>query len=331
MSGVMSDSRPPSAKVEIRRFLANGGVVIVLLIGAIVVTAIAEPRFLNRLNIINVLRNFAFLALPAIGQMVVMTVGGFDLSVGGAMAVASVLTASLMPLMGGFGIPFSIGAGVASGVGLGFLNGALVVRYAISPFMVTLANLSIITGAALYCTQGIPVYGVSDRFISVIGRGEVLGLPAVTVIAIGFIAGAIVVQRFTAFGRHLYAVGSHLPAARLSGIRTGRVLLIAYAVSGGLAALTGILLTARIGSGQSTIGGTLGLETIAAAVIGGVSLRGGSGRAEHVALAALFLSIVSNAMNLLRVESKFQTLVLGFILILALSIERIVQGRRSVA
>lgn len=250
MSDALSDVGPHTLKTGLRRFLANGGVVIILLIGAITIAAVAEPRFLNRLNVTNVLRNFAFLALPAIGQMVVMTVGGFDLSVGGAMAVASVLTASIMPLVGGdggFGTPLAIIVALCSGIGLGLINGMLIVRYALSPFMVTLANLSIITGIALYYTQGIPIYGVSDGFVSAIGRGQVLGLPVVTVIAVAATTIAVIVQRATAFGRHLYAAGSHLPAARLSGVRTGRVLLTAYAISGGLAALTGTLVTARIG------------------------------------------------------------------------------------
>ena len=316
---------PAAAWPMLRRFLANGGVVIVLLVAAVATASIAEPRFLNRLNVLNVMRNFAFLALPAIGQMVVMTVGGFDLSVGGAMAVSSVLTATLMAATNGaeaFGVTTAIAVALSSGIALGLVNGTLVVRYAISPFMVTLANLSIITGIALYYTQGIPIYGVNDGFTSVIGRDQFLGLPLVTVVAVAVTAVAIVVQRCTAFGRHLYAVGSHLPAARLSGVRTGRVLLAAYAISGGLAALTGVLVTAH---NMDRFAGKV------VAVIGGGSLRGGAGLAEHVALAAMFLSIVANGMNLVQIDSKFQTLVLGLILILALAIERVVQGRRSVA
>jgi ribose transport system permease protein len=136
-------------------------------------------------------------------------------------------------------------------------------------------------------------------------------------------------QRFTALGRHIYAVGSDPRSARLSGVATGRTLIVAYMLAGLLAALTGFLMTSRLGSGQSTIGGTLALETIAAAVIGGVSLRGGVGRAELVALAALFLSVIANAMNLVQVDSKYQTLVLGAVLIIALAIERLLLRKRQ--
>ncbi|RUU67470.1 ABC transporter permease, partial [Mesorhizobium sp. M2C.T.Ca.TU.009.01.2.1] len=127
----------------------------------------------------------------------------------------------------------------------------------------------------------------------------------------------------------IYAVGSDQRSARLSGVATSRTLIAAYMLAGLLAALTGFLMTSRLGSGQSTIGGTLALETIAAAVIGGVSLRGGVGRAELVALAALFLSVIANAMNLVQVDSKYQTLVLGAVLIVALAIERLLLRKRQ--
>lgn len=317
----------------LRRFSTNGGIVILLLVGVTLLAAVVEPRFLNRLNIMNVSRNFALLALPALGQMIVMTTGGLDLSVGATMALASVITATTMatiPDATGLAILPSLCAALLTGAGIGLLNGGLVVRFALSPFMVTFATLAIITGGMLYYTQGIPVYGVSDSFVSIVGRGQFLGLPVALIVALLMIAAFVVVQRWTAFGRHLYAVGSNRHAARLSGLRSGRVQLAAYTLCGMLAALTGILTAARIGSGQSTMGDTLGLETIATAVIGGVSLRGGAGRVEHVALAALFLTIIANAMNLTRIDSRFQPLVLGCVLIAALMIERIALGRRAV-
>lgn len=326
-------AEPPVRRKRAAQFLEHGGIIVALLIATVVAASLAEPRFLNRLNILNVLRNFAYLAIPALGQMIVMTVGGFDLSVGGAMVVASVLAASVMSAAGDSlaSMALAVAAALVSGVVIGLANGVLIVWYAISPFMVTLASLSIISGAVLYVTQGIPIYGVADDFVSVIGRGQLAGVPIVTLIALALVALVAAMQRLTAFGRHVYAVGSNPQSARLSGVKIGRTVLAAYCASGVLAALTGILVTARIGSGQSTIGGTLGLETIAAAVIGGAALSGGSGRAERVAAAALFLAIVANAMNLVQIDSKFQTLVLGCVLIFALAVERLIMGRRAVA
>lgn len=311
-------------------FLANGGMVILLLAVAVVCTALAELRFLNRMNLINLGRNFSFLLIPAIAQTLVMTVGGFDLSVGMVAAAGSVVSALTMGAVAAW-MPGAdlVAAGaallavLAVGLAVGLTNALLVAQFALSPFMVTLAVMSILTGIALYFTQGIPVYGVLDSFVDGVGRGQIAGVPVILLIALAILAACVILQRLTVFGRHVYAVGSDQRAARLSGVRTRRVLIVTYAIAGVLAALTGFLMTARIGSGQATIGGTMALETIAAAVIGGVSLRGGVGRVEQVALAALFLTIIANAMNLLQLDSKYQTLVLGVVLILALSMERL--------
>ncbi len=318
------------------RFLMQGGIVITFLIVAVVATAIMEPRFLNRLNLLNVMRNFSFLLIPSLAQMLVMTAGGFDLSVGAVLAISSVVTATVM-LVGAQYLPgmewalilLSLTAVICVGAVVGLVNAGLVARFSLSPFMVTLAMMSVLMGIALYFTQGIPIYGVAESFVSSFGRGQLFGLPVVLVIALVILMLCIVLQRFTALGRHIYAVGSDQRSARLSGVATGRTLALAYLLASVLAALTGFLMTARLGSGQSTIGDTLALQTIAAAVIGGVSLRGGVGRAEHVALAALFLAVVANAMNLTQVDSKFQTLVLGAVLIVALAIERLLLRRRA--
>lgn len=311
------------------KFIAKGGIVLTFLLVAAVGTYLLEPRFINRLNILNLLRNFSFLLLPSLAQMIVMTTGGFDLSVGAMVAVSSVLTASVMLYLSPFAqdMPIALSltalaACLVAGGLLGFVNGFLVAVWKLSPFMVTLATASMITGTTLYYTQGIPIYGVLQQFSDGVGRGQVGGIPVVVMIAFAVTVSLVVLQRQTAFGRHLYAVGSDLRSARLSGVGTIRTTIAAYVIASCLAAITGYLMTARLGSGQGTIGATLALETIAAAVIGGVSLRGGVGRAELVAVAALFLAVTNNAMNLLKIDSRFQTLMLGVILIAALWIER---------
>jgi len=333
-SAVASAPRHQASRLD--RFLMQGGIVITFLVVAVAVTALIEPRFLNRLNLLNVMRNFALLLIPSLAQMLVMTAGGFDLSVGAVVAATSVVTAAVMLVGSGYfpGMELAVilaSLVVALGVGalVGLVNAGLVSTFSLSPFMVTLAMMSVLMGIALYFTQGIPIYGVADSFIANVGRGQFLGLPIVLWAALAVLAACIVMQRFTALGRHIYAVGSDQRSARLSGVSTTRTLMTAYMLAGLLAALTGFLMTSRLGSGQATIGGTLALETIAAAVIGGVSLRGGVGRAELVALAALFLSVIANAMNLVQVDSKYQTLVLGAVLILALAIERLLLRKRQ--
>lgn len=325
------------AGIAFDRFVAHGGIVIAFLLAAIAITAAIEPRFLNRLNLMNVMRNFSFLLIPSLAQMLVMTAGGFDLSVGAVVAITSVATATVMLIASGYlpgmelaVILIALVAVLGIGAVVGAVNGGLVAVFSISPFMVTLAMMSILLGIALYFTQGIPIYGVVDSFVATIGRGQMLGLPVVLWIALLVLALCIVMQRFTTLGRHIRAVGGDQRSAHLSGVATRRTLVMAYALGGMLAALTGFLMTSRLGSGQANIAGTLALETIAAAVIGGVSLRGGVGRAELVALAALFLAVIANAMNLLQIDSRYQTLVLGAVLIIALAIERLVlRGRQA--
>jgi ribose transport system permease protein len=310
-------------------FLANGGIVLTLLVVALVATAVAEPRFLNQQNLINLGRNFSFLLIPALAQMLVMTAGGFDLSVGIVAAAGSVVCALTMGAVtaaggsAGLAIVMALVAVVSVGLATGLVNAVLVAWFELSPFMVTLAMMSALTGIALYYTQGIPIYGVGDGFVAGVGRGRVLGIPVILLIALAVLAICVVIQRYTVLGRHIYAVGSDARAARLSGVPVVRVLIIVYVLAAVMCAFTGFLITARIGSGQATIAGTLALESIAAAVIGGVSLRGGVGRAGLVAMAALFLTVIANAMNLLQLDSKYQTLVLGVVLILALGMERV--------
>jgi ribose transport system permease protein len=329
----MSAAPKPS---RLTNFLANGGLVLILIAVIAIITTIIQPRFLSQQNIINVLRNTAILSIISMGQMMVMVAGGFDLSVGVIVAFASIETAlvmsyllQLMPDMTMLAVVLAILISVGTGALIGAANGILVSRLSLSPFMVTLAMSSVVAGATFYITKGIPVYGMPDSFTMGVGRGFVLGVPVVILVGLAVVLLTVGIQRLTSFGRHVYAVGSNPVASRQSGVSVGTVLVLIYAASGLTAAITGVLLTARIGSGQSTLGASFVLESIAAAVVGGVSLMGGSGRAERVMAGALFLSIVSNAMNLLKIDSKYQTLVLGVVLIAALCSELMLKGRRK--
>ena len=185
-----------------RKFVQNGGIVITFVVLAVVLTFLAEPRFLNQQNLTNVLRNFAFLAIPAVAQMLVMTAGGFDLSLGAVVAVSSLLTAATMATvstaMPGVDLIITLvalGAVLGFGTLVGLANGGLVTFFGLSPFMVTLAMMSILMGGALYYTQGIPIYGVLDSYISNVGRGRFLSLPVIMWIALSVVALAALLQR----------------------------------------------------------------------------------------------------------------------------------------
>lgn len=329
--------RAPASRVidGLVALMRRVGLAAILIVVLVVVFGLLEPRFFNRLNLVNILRNSSFLMIAATGQMLVLIVGGFDLSVGAVAALASVVCASAMtgllitmPDAIGAVIALGVLAGLAAGAAVGLVNGLCVAFLKVSPFMVTLGTLSIASGIALYHTTGIPVYGMPDAFTKGFGRAIVLGLPAIAFFALATVLVVWFVQVRTRFGRYLYAIGGNPQAARVSGVPTRVYLIAAYVLCSLLAAGTGVLLTARVGSGQATIGATLMLESIAAAVIGGVSLRGGIGRVELVALAALFLSIVTNGMNLIRIDSKMQTVVLGVVLILAVATERAIEMRQ---
>jgi ribose transport system permease protein len=317
-----------------RRFLAQGGFIILLLAATVAIMAVIQPRFFYRLNLLNILRNFTHLSIISLGQMLVMIAGGFDLSVGVVVALSSVVAASIMASMGD-AMPATLvilvgcAGALASGAAVGLGNGLCVAVLRVNPLIVTLAMSSIVVGGTLYYTQGIPIYGIPDGFMAVLGRGFLLGLPVTAYIALALILLIVLAQRATAAGRHVYAVGGNPQAARLAGIAVPWVTTAVYVVSGLFAAVTGLLLTGLVGSGQSSIGSTATIQSISAAVIGGVSLRGGVGRAERVVLAALFLTVLANALDLGRVDSKWQTLVLGAVLIIALSVERLLSRRTA--
>jgi ribose transport system permease protein len=208
-------------------------------------------------------------------------------------------------------------AGVAGGTLVGVTNGLGVAVFNVSPFMMTLGIASVGFGIALYMTGGVPVYGMPPEFGQVFGFGRVAGVPVPVIVALVIAALTWVLVNRTALGRYFYAVGGNVKAAHLSGINTRFTLFLTYTLCGFLSAVCGMLLTARLETGEANIGASMPLESIAACVIGGVSLRGGVGRVGNVVLGALFIGLVQNGMNLAKIESYLQTVVLGVLLILA--------------
>lgn len=294
------------------------------------------PRFLRAANLINVIRNSSYLTIISCGQMLVLVIGGFDLSVGAVVALASVVSASCMvgitsamPDQVVLAIGVGTGAALVSGLAVGFVNGLCVVLLGVSPFIVTLGTMSIVEGIVFYWTQGVPIYGMPDVFTHALGRLRWLNLPLTIYLTVAILAVIWWIMNWTKVGRYIYAIGGNVQAVRVSGIRINFHTVIAYALCGFLAALTGVLLTARVGSGEGTLGGTLTFESITAAVLGGVAIGGGFGRVEFVALGAVFLSLVTNGMNIMRVDSKIQLIVVGALLILAIALDRLRRQERD--
>ncbi len=300
------------------------GVLPFLLIVAVVVFTAASDNFLTGRNIMNVVRQSSYLTLVAVGQMFALLTGGFDLSVGTIIALTSVVGATVMaasfaamPDAVGLAITYGVIAGIAAGALIGAINGAGVALLGVSPFMMTLGMSSVGFGAALYMTGGTPVYGMPIEFGDNFGFGQILGIPAPVFISLLLILLLYVVINWTRLGRYFYAVGGNIKAASLSGINTKLTLFLAYLFCGMIAAVSGMLLTARLDTGEANIGAAMPLESIAACVIAGVSLRGGVGKIQNVVLGALFIGLVQNGMNLARIESYLQTVVIGALLIIA--------------
>ena len=220
--------------------------------------------------------------------------------------------------------------GLGCGLAVGTANAIAVAVLRVPPFMATLGTMSIADGMGLLLTNGIPVYGMPDGYVALVGRGIALGLPIALYAAAAVVAVLWGVLNLTRMGRYIYASGGNLQAAAVSGIDTRAMLVTAYVLSSLLGSLTGLLLTAEIGSGQATTGESLMLESLAAAILGGVSLRGGIGRVELVALGAVFLLTLTNAMDLMRVDTRLQLIVLGCVLALAVSSEELGRQRHTV-
>jgi ribose/xylose/arabinose/galactoside ABC-type transport system permease subunit len=313
-----------------RSIFSTVGILPILLAVVIFYFASQESRFYGTANLTNVLRQSTYLIIVTLGQALVLISGGFDLSVGAVIAVTSVVSARYMsshfaanPDSELSSVLVGVGIGLLVGIVFGLVNGIGVARFKVSPFIMTLGMASVGSGFALYYTGGSPVSGMPPFFTREIGTGRWFEIPVpvyaaiLAIILVAFMVGS------TSWGRYLYAIGGNTKAAYLSGIPVGVYTASVYVMCSLLAAVAGLLLTARTSSGEPNLGGQYPLESITAAVIGGISLRGGEGRIMGAVLGALFITILTNGMNLIRMESYFQTMAIGVILILAVIFDQL--------
>ncbi len=328
MADITRQSPTPLERLEHLATLVfvRAGVLPWFLAIAIIIFAVTTDNFFSERNLIQVARQATYLVMVSMGQMIVLLTAGLDLSVGVMFAMVSVITSMAMTGMwDGESAPtiaIIVGclAGLGAGVGIGALNGIGVAVFRVPPFMMTLAMSSIVFGIALMITGGTPIYGMPDQFANFLGYGVWPGkliLPVPVWITIGFIILMYVFINWTRMGRYLYALGGNLKASQLSGISTRFYLFMAYVMCALITTIGAIMLTARLESGEGNIGKEYPLLSIAACVIGGVSLFGGTGRLPNVVLGAIFIILVQNGMNLLRVNSYLQMVVIGILLVLA--------------
>jgi len=308
----------------LRKLFLRVGVLPFFLAIALVVFSLMSAKFLTGQNLVNVARQSVYLVLVSLGQMLVLVSGGFDLSVGTAIALTSVVSAvsmtwavGVMPDAIWLAIVIGIAAGGFTALLVGLVNGVGVAYFEVSPFIMTLGVSSVGAGLALFLTGGVPVSGLPFAFGDTFGFGKWFGLPVPVFIAAICIVVMWLVMSRTPLGTQIYAVGGNIKAAHLSAINTKRTLMVSYILCSLIASLTGLLLTARVESGEANLGGSMALESIAACVIAGVSLRGGIGKVQTVVLGAFFIVMVQNGMNLAQISSYMQMVLLGGLLILA--------------
>jgi ribose transport system permease protein len=287
------------------------------------------PNFLKSENLLNIANQIAVIAIVAIGMTMVIITGGIDLSVGSLLALSAVLAARFIrDFAGGLsasteGMLLACTAAILLCGMVGLFSGAMITRFAIPPFIVTLAMMLVGSGLAYILARGQSIYQIPDSFIW-LGRGaDLFSLPNAVVLMLVLYALAHVLMSRMKLGRYLYAVGGNAEAARLSGVPVKRVLMFAYFASALLAGLGGVIMASQLKSGSATYGNMYELYVIAAAVVGGTSLGGGEGRMLGTLTGAFTIAVIQNGMNLTNVESYTQKVVLGLVILGAVLLDKL--------
>jgi ribose transport system permease protein len=279
-----------------------------------VVLALATDGFLTTNNLSNVLRQNAFTAVLAAGMTFVIVSGAIDLSVGSIVGLAGVLCADVMAR--GYGVTGGVTVGLTAGLVIGLVNGFVVTRLNVPAFIVTLAMMLIVRGAAFKYTDARTITGLPASF-GLLSSGAA----AILIMAAVFIGSWVVLMR-TPFGRHVYAVGGNADAAWLSGLRVSRIRLLVFTISGACAGIAGVLVASRLNAGYPRAGEFYELDAIAAVVVGGTSLFGGRGSIWGALAGAFFVGVLNNGLNLFRVSPYDQLMVKGAVLLAAACLDR---------
>ncbi len=316
----MSSSQVLSIRRHPGRLAAEYGILISLVI-ITVALALSNRYFLTEGNIVNVLRQVSVNGILATGMTFVILTGGIDLSIGSVLAVSAMVAGSFAVGDHPMNPALAMLIGVAVGAAFGAINGTFIAFLGLPAFVMTLGMLSMARGFTLIYSGGVPIPDISPAF-SWIGQATVLGLPVPVLVFAVVFALAFVVLRMTVYGRRIYAVGGNIRSARTSGINTRGMIFSVYVVMGALAALAGIILTARVSSALPQAGLSYELDAIAAVVIGGTSLTGGVGSITYTLIGVLIIGVINNGLDLLSVSSYYQQVVKGLIIVIAVLIDR---------
>jgi len=285
-----------------------------------VILSILSPYFLTTENLLSIGLQTAIIAIIALGMVFVIISGGIDLSVGSIVALSGIITAQL--LVAGVPLLITLIAGIAAGGVLGFVNGFIIAKGNLPPFIVTLGMMGVARGLSLVLTDGLPISSLPESF-TFLGNGRILGIPVPVVILIVVALIAAFVLSKMIFGRYVYSIGSNEEAAHLSGINVTFNKIMIYAICGLMSGLAGILMAARLVSAQPSAGTGYELDAIAAVVIGGASLAGGVGTVGGTIIGAFIMGVLRNGLNLLDVSPFWQQIAIGVIIVLAVYLDQV--------
>ncbi|MCC8180692.1 MAG: ABC transporter permease [Planctomycetes bacterium] len=295
-------------------FKGKGRIIVALLV-LFIILSIASDSFLTKSNMLNVLRQISTNAIVSFGMTLVILTGGIDLSVGSIMALVSMITCGLIANTG-FPIWLAVGLGLLLGAFLGFINGGIIAKTTVPPFIVTLAMMSMARGSAYLYTNGKPIRVLAGGFNKI--ANTFVGPIAMPIIymVILLVVIAVVLDK-TKFGRRIYAVGGNEQAAILSGLPVARVKTLVYIISGTLSGIAGIVLSARMYTGQPATGEGAELTAIASVVLGGTRFTGGVGSVSGTIIGCLLIGFINNGLNMLNVSSYVQTIIMGAVILIA--------------
>lgn len=286
------------------------------------VLSLLAPQMLQEGNLAGILNQMVFILVPTLGMTIVIIAGGIDLSVGSVIGLSGGVAAFL--IAAGIPMPLALLLAILSGSLIGAINGLVITRLKVPDFVATLAMMGVARGALYVWTNGIPFRDyMSDAYYILGGLRMIVGKLTLPVfVALALLLMLTFILRRTYLGAHLRATGSNAEAAKLSGIRPDRIKMLAYIASGTLAAVTGVMLAGRLTTVHPAMGSGYELETIAAAIMGGAALSGGRGSFWGALVGALTLTIIQNAINILNIESTWENVIIGSIILFAVLIDR---------
>ncbi len=304
---------------------ASRHALLLIFVALVGVLALTSPSFRTTANLVNIIEQQSIIGIVACGMLLMILLGGFDLSVGAVGAAASVMAAWTMSLAG---IVPGVLSAIALGAAVGLANGLLIAKLHINPFVVTLGMQTLVTGLLFVATGASPVYGVPEAF-SIVGLGRLGPIPVAALIYAFVVLGVWALLRFTVFGHHIYAVGGNVEASRLAGIKTDRVTIIVYTLGAITAAIGGLILLGQTAIGQPSSATTWPLAAIAAVAVAGIPLTGGAGGVGTVVVGTLLLGTVSNALNQFGISPYWQPAITGVVILVAVGADTLQRRRRS--